>query len=131
MQGEQETHNSDTTTDDDRAHDTLLHPALHLLLVILRYPDSLHGTIKKGTSTRNHGRNDYDNNCDALHLAEAIRAACLTAALESYEDASMRGLCHEGAWECAIGAMRSLNLLHIIVQYRNDLPAKEHDPCSS
>ena len=72
--------------------------------------------------------NDYDNNCDALHLAEAIRAACLTAALESYEDASMRGLCHEGAWECAIGAMRSLNLLHIIVQYRTTSPRRNTTP---
>lgn len=43
-------------------------------------------------------------------FAEAIRAACLQAALTAYEDASLDGLCHEGAWECAIDAMRSLDL---------------------
>ena len=29
------------------------------------------------------------------------------ALLAEYEDASMRGLCREGAWEAAIGALRS------------------------
>ena len=51
---------------------------------------------------------------DLLRIAEAIRAACLVAALEGYEDASMRGLCHEGAWECAIGAIQSLNVKRIL-----------------
>lgn len=51
-----------------------------------------------------------------LQIAEAIRAACLEAALESYEDASMRGLCHEGAWECAIGAIRSLDMKRLLEQ---------------
>jgi len=49
-----------------------------------------------------------------LRMAEAIRTACIAAALESYEDASMRGLCHEGAWECAIGAIRSLDVKRIL-----------------
>lgn len=44
------------------------------------------------------------------HLAEAIRAACVQAALAGYEDAAMSGLCHEGAWECAIDAIRSLDV---------------------
>jgi hypothetical protein len=51
---------------------------------------------------------------DLLRAAEAVRDACLMAALESYEEASIRGLCHEGAWECAIGAIRSLNIRHIL-----------------
>jgi hypothetical protein len=72
-----------------------------------------------------------NNHYDALQIAEAVRAACLTAALESYEDAGMRGLCHEGAWECAIGAIRSLNLHHILAQHQNDLPPKEHGMRSS
>jgi hypothetical protein len=46
----------------------------------------------------------------ALQIAEAVRTACIAAALDSYEDASIRGLCHEGAWECAVGAMRTLDL---------------------
>jgi hypothetical protein len=47
-------------------------------------------------------------------LAEAVRAACIQAALAGYEDASISGLCHEGAWECAIDAIRSLDLEAII-----------------
>jgi hypothetical protein len=52
----------------------------------------------------------------ALQVAEAVRTACIAAALDSYEDASMRGLCHEGAWECAIGAMRTLDVKALLVQ---------------
>lgn len=43
-------------------------------------------------------------------LAEAVRTACVEAALDAYEDAGMRGLCHEGRWECAVQAMRHLDL---------------------
>jgi hypothetical protein len=60
----------------------------------------------------------------SLRLAEVVRAACLTAALENYENASMRGLCHEGAWECAIGAIRSLNLQRILADEQNNLSPK-------
>jgi hypothetical protein len=75
--------------------------------------------------------NDHDENHDSLQRAEAIRTACLTAALESYTDASMRGLCHEGAWECAIGAIRSLNLAHILAHELNALAPKEEGGKSS
>ena len=47
---------------------------------------------------------------DARQVAEAVRNACIEAAQRSYEDARMRGLCAEGAWEAAVGAMRSLNV---------------------
>lgn len=47
---------------------------------------------------------------DAARLAEAVRDACVQAALEAFEDASMSGLCCTGAWECAVGAMRALDL---------------------
>ncbi len=50
------------------------------------------------------------------HLAEAIRQACLHAALAGYEDASMSGLCHEGAWECAIDSIRSLDINALLEQ---------------
>jgi hypothetical protein len=43
-------------------------------------------------------------------VAEAVRRACIEAALAAYEDAKIRGLCHEGAWECAVEALRSLDL---------------------
>lgn len=43
-------------------------------------------------------------------IAEAIRAACVDAALSAYEEAGIRGLCHEGRWEYAIQAIRGLDL---------------------
>jgi hypothetical protein len=49
-------------------------------------------------------------------LAEAIRAACLQAALDGYEDARMDGLCHEGAWENAIEAIRGLDIEAVLKQ---------------
>jgi hypothetical protein len=47
---------------------------------------------------------------DALTIAEAVRAACLRAAEGAYEDAGMQGLCAEGRWEAAVGAVRALDL---------------------
>jgi len=41
---------------------------------------------------------------------EKIRQACILAAQEAYEDAGLRGLCHEGRWELAIDAMKNVNL---------------------
>ena len=46
-------------------------------------------------------------------LAEAVRQACIEAAQAAYADARLDGLCHEGAWECAVDAMRSLDLAPI------------------
>ncbi len=43
-------------------------------------------------------------------LAEAVRDACGKAAQEAYENAGIGGLCEEGRWECAISAIRSLDL---------------------
>lgn len=46
-------------------------------------------------------------------VAEAVREACLDAALSAYEDARIAGLCHEGAWEAAVSAVRRLDLERI------------------
>jgi len=35
-------------------------------------------------------------------LAERVRAACVDAALDAYEEAGIRGLCVEGRWEAAV-----------------------------
>lgn len=43
-------------------------------------------------------------------LAERVRAALLEQALEAHADAGVRGLCAQGAWEAAVGALRSLDL---------------------
>jgi hypothetical protein len=51
---------------------------------------------------------------DALCLAQAVREACLIAALQAYEDAGLSGLCHEGRWECAVDAIRALDLQALV-----------------
>lgn len=45
-----------------------------------------------------------------LALAERVRKACLEAAREGYESASMSGLCHEGAMEMSLDAIQRLDL---------------------
>ncbi|GIK55036.1 MAG: hypothetical protein BroJett015_06990 [Chloroflexota bacterium] len=47
-------------------------------------------------------------------LATAVRDDCFAAAVSAYENASMDGLCHDGAWECALDAMRSVNFEAIL-----------------
>jgi hypothetical protein len=49
-------------------------------------------------------------------LAEAIRQACIAAALEAHEQAGISGLCQEGRWEVAIDAIRSLDLGALLAQ---------------
>jgi hypothetical protein len=53
---------------------------------------------------------------DPRHMAEQVRTAVVSAALTAYEEAAMRGLCAEGAWEVAVGAMRALDLAGIVAQ---------------
>jgi hypothetical protein len=49
-------------------------------------------------------------------VAELIRGALVRAALMAYEDAAIRGLCCEGAWEVAVDAMRDLDLSQVMAQ---------------
>ena len=51
---------------------------------------------------------------EAQKLAETVRAACLKAAKEGYEQASASGLCHEGAVEASIGAVSMLDLKAVV-----------------
>jgi len=53
---------------------------------------------------------------DQNRLAEAIRTACLEAALRAYEDAGISGLCEEGRWECAVQAIKGVDLTALIKQ---------------
>ena len=41
---------------------------------------------------------------------EAVRASCIEAATRAWEDAGLRGLCGEGRFEAAVGAVRMLDL---------------------
>jgi hypothetical protein len=47
---------------------------------------------------------------EPLQMVEAVRQACMAAALQAYEEAGLSGLCQEGRWEYAMDAMRRLNL---------------------
>lgn len=55
-------------------------------------------------------------------VAENVRDACLKAAREAYENAGISGLCEEGRWECAVDAIRSLDLEATINALPGDLP---------
>lgn len=46
-------------------------------------------------------------------LGDAVRRACIEAALAAYEDAGIAGLCAEGRWEAAISALQSLDVERI------------------
>jgi len=52
-----------------------------------------------------------------IELANAVREHCITAAQEGFQDASIQGLCTEGAMEAAISAMHRLDLNQVIAGY--------------
>ena len=54
-----------------------------------------------------------------LQLAEQIRGACIRAAREGFQEASMSGLCQEGAMEAAISAMQSMDLKQVLREVQN------------
>lgn len=51
---------------------------------------------------------------DPIEIAQAVRSACVQAALEGYEQAQIAGLCREGAWEVAVDAIRMVDLKEIL-----------------
>ncbi|MEO7104502.1 MAG: acetyltransferase [Gemmatimonadaceae bacterium] len=51
---------------------------------------------------------------DSRRVAEATRRALVEAALEAYEEAGLSGLCAEGRWEVAIGAIRDFDIGPVI-----------------
>ncbi len=58
---------------------------------------------------------EYSTSAGDRHLIERVRHACIEAALAGYEDASIRGLCQEGAWEAAVSGIRRTDLSNIAV----------------
>lgn len=49
-------------------------------------------------------------------LMEAVRRACIEAALAAYENAGISGLCAEGRWEVAVGAIQCLDLKQVAAE---------------
>lgn len=60
-----------------------------------------------------------ESNSEQLKIAEQIRNACIKAAKEGFLDASMSGLCTEGAMEAAIGAIESLDVEQLVEKQRS------------
>jgi hypothetical protein len=56
----------------------------------------------------------------AMSLAEAVRGACLEAAARGYEDAAISGLCHEGAVQASLDAIRMIELGPLVAQLCDD-----------
>jgi hypothetical protein len=55
-----------------------------------------------------------NGNPEMRAVAEKIRAAFVETALTSYEDAAANGLCAQGAWECAVDAMRRVDIIDLL-----------------
>lgn len=49
-----------------------------------------------------------------LQIAQKVKEACIQAAKEGFQDASMSGLCTEGAMEAAISAIQKLEIEKLI-----------------
>ena len=49
-----------------------------------------------------------------LDIATATQKALIDAAIRAFEDAGISGLCAEGRWEAALGAMRSYDVLTVV-----------------
>lgn len=51
---------------------------------------------------------------ERLELARAVRDACIRAAKEGYESASISGLCEDGALEAALSAIHMIDLEAVV-----------------
>ncbi len=56
--------------------------------------------------------------------AEQLRQACLTAALNAYEEGGLLGLCQQGRFELAMDAIRRLDLAPF-VEHDNPTPSDD------
>lgn len=51
---------------------------------------------------------------ERLQVAKQVKQACINAAQEGFKEASMLGLCSEGAEEAAISAIQRLKLNDVL-----------------
>jgi hypothetical protein len=61
---------------------------------------------------RSHAADATD--LDLHRLAICIRDRCREAAVQAYDDAGVQGLCAEGRWEAALGAIETVDLQTIL-----------------
>ena len=50
-------------------------------------------------------------------FAKRVRQACVDAAVQAYEDAGVQGLCAEGRWEAAVGALKTVELTPLLREF--------------
>lgn len=55
-----------------------------------------------------------------IKLAEVIRQVCVDQAKEGFRDASMSGLCAEGAMEAAVSAIQMINVEKFIEDFEKN-----------
>ena len=54
------------------------------------------------------------NKQEPYQIAETVKQACIQAAKDGFQDASMSGLCTEGAMEAAVSAIQKLDIQKIL-----------------
>jgi hypothetical protein len=54
-----------------------------------------------------------------LKIARAVQEACIQAANKAFEDASISGLCDEGALEAAIGAIQTMDIDAVLAEFHS------------
>lgn len=59
-----------------------------------------------------------ENNIPEI-IAERVRNACVNAAKEGFRDASISGLCQDGAMEAAVSAIQTLDLDKIVEEIKS------------
>jgi hypothetical protein len=71
---------------------------------------------------------------DSRELALAVRDVCRAVLAEAFEEAQVAGLCDEGAWEAAIGALSRLGADELMARaekrVREVRPTPPSDPRS-
>lgn len=55
-----------------------------------------------------------------LVLAQKIREICIEAAREGFRDASISGLCTEGAMEAAISEIQKIDMMKMLNEIQNE-----------
>ena len=61
-------------------------------------------------------------------IAESVKRACRRAAVSAYEDARIRGLCGEGAFEAAMGAIGELDVAPCVEEAEPEECTSPDDP---
>ena len=68
-----------------------------------------------------------ENNLQQLKLAEAVRTACIQAAVQAYEEGGIFGLCAEGGWEYAVSALQRLDVEALLAALVEDAADADMD----